>query len=193
MSVVNISSLSSKAIRLSRQVDEDLMICVYKAGLILTPGEVTSWTKKLRKLTRTRHRNILLRLVHGDIFSNSSLTSFGLINDSKCLNCPEPNESIAHRVVACPEAVKAWEELERAKMALNLNCLSDLSMENLVGAKDDVSKLELTLQAELIHRLTSSNKINCPKSLVKTVVKFIGLTERIEPNLKLLFDVYLRT
>ena len=189
--LVNVATLSSKDFRRSKGDIEGEIICIYKIGLIMDPGEVKSWTKKLNKLTSTRHRNILLRLVHGDIYSNSRLFRFGLATDPKCLNCPEPSESIVHRVSSCPEAMKAWRELECAKADIGLTSLSDFSIENLVGAKDNLSKIELTLQAELLHRLTSLNKISCPNRLVKAVIKFIGLSEKLEPDLKAKFDSYL--
>ena len=155
--LVKLMTLSSKQIRLNRISMEDSIICVYKTGLLLAPGEVLAWTKGLRKLTSTRHKNIILRLVHGDIFSNARLACFGLIPDSSCPNCNERSESILHKILECPVAVEAWQEMERAKLSLDLNNLSDLSLANLVGAKDRLGKLELTLQAELIHRLTSLN------------------------------------
>ena len=82
----------------------------------------------------------------------------------------------------------AWLEMERLKSALNLNNLSDLSIENLMGAKDRLSKLEFALQAELIHRLCSLNVKYCPKNLVKMVKKFIGYSERLSIEQKNLFD-----
>ena len=188
--LVNVSTLSSKDFRIKESYDDQL-ICIYKLGLILNPGEVKCWTKKLKRLTSTRHRNILLRLVHGDIFSNSRLFRFGLATDPKCLNCSEPSETIAHRISSCPEAQKAWQELERLKVEIGLVPLTDLSIDNLVGAKDNLGKLELTLQAELLHRLTSSNKINCPYRLVRAVVKFIYLSEKIDPEQRTGFERYL--
>ena len=100
-------------------------------------------------MTSTRHKNVLLRAIHGDIFSNGRMFRFGLIPDPKCLNCHDQSESSLHRLIECPKAAEAWELLERAKLRLNLQPLSDMSIENLLGAKDRVNRLELTLNAEL--------------------------------------------
>ena len=135
----------------------------------------------------------MLRLVHGDIFSNARLARFGLRQDSGCPNCQDPNESIIHKVLNCNSAITAWEELERLKTRLQLRNLSDLSLENIVGAKDQVNKIELALQAELIHRLTSTNMRYCPKDLVKKVVKFVGYSERLSVEHKASFDSLIRT
>ena len=185
---LRMSSLSSKFLRENQVTREDQMICVYKLGPILTPGEVLAWTGRLKKLTSTRHKNILLRVVHGDIFSNGRLAKFGLRQDAGCPNCQEPVETILHKIIGCNKALEAWQELERIKRKLNMNALTDLSTENLIGAKDNLNKLELALQAELIHRMTSRNETYCPRELVKTVVKFVSTAERLKPNEKQLFN-----
>ena len=187
-----ISTLSSKALRVNQIDDEDQVICIYKLGLIMNPGEVRSWTGRLKKLTSTRHKNILLRAVHGDIFSNARLARFGLRQEAGCSNCREPNESIEHKIKDCPKARLSWLELERVKRELGLSNLSDLSMENLIGAKDKVNKIELALQAELIHKLTSSNESYCPIALVRRVVKIIGYSERLGIQLKARFNDWLK-
>ena len=191
MSLVNVSTLSSKSFRENREVFEEQLICIYKIGLILDPGEVASWTRRMKKLTSTRHRNLLLSVAHGDIFSNERLYRFGLIDEPRCLNCQEPNESILHRIIECPMAIQAWQELEHFKQVVGLAQLSDLSIENLLGAKDPVNRIELALQAELMHRLSSISKISCPKRLTKAVIKFIGQAEKLEPGTKANLENYL--
>ena len=99
--LVHISSLSSKELRLNGVNEEDQIISIYKLGPKLTPGEVLSWTGKIKKLTSTRHNNILIRVAHVDIFSNARLMRFGLRQESNCPNCPEPNESIKHKIIDC--------------------------------------------------------------------------------------------
>ena len=117
---------------------------------------------------------------------------FGLRHEAKCPNCPEQVESILHKVKDCPKAVRAWQELERVKRELNLNVLTDLSIENLIGAKDNVTKIELALQAELIHRLTSTNESFQATGIVRSVVKFVGYSERLTPELKTKFEEAIR-
>ena len=82
--------------------------------------------------------------------------------------------------------------LELEKLNLTLNVLSDLTIENLIGAKENLNNIELALQAELIHRLTSRNVRYQPKDLVKTVVRYIGYSERLSRELKERFDEVLR-
>ena len=157
----------------------------------MDPGEVTSWTSRLKKLTSTRHKNILLRLVHGDIFSNSRLCRFGLRPTANCANCPEPIETIQHRIRECPKAIEAWNKLDIAKRALGYHNLSDLSIENLVGAKDRLNKVELALNAELLVKLTSRGEGYCPEQMVRAVIQLIGNSERLQPDVKNKFKSYL--
>ena len=160
------------------------MICVYKAGLILSPGEVVSWTRHMCKLTSTRHKNILLRVAHGDVFSNERLNRFRLRDSPGCSNCNEPYESPLHRVVECPNARRSWEILDETKVRIGLSRLTDHSLENILGTKDTLTKLELTLQAELLLRITSTSEGYDPSQLVKASVKLIYHSENLNPDIR---------
>ena len=187
-----ITSLSSKQLRVNRSDDNDTMQCIYKLGLIMTPGELKSWTLRIKKLTSTRHKNILLRAAHGDIFSNSRLFRFGLKDDPKCCNCPEASETVIHKIVECPKALETWSLLEENKRKLGLNTLSDLSIENLMGAKDRISKIELALQAELILKLTSRGESYCPEQLVRTAIMLVCESENLDAAVKQEYNKFKR-
>ena len=134
--ISDLTKLSSKAFREARNDAEAHQISVYKLGPILNPGELKAWTRSLKKLTSTRHKNILLRAMHGDIFSNSRLFKFRLRDSPACLNCNEPMDTIQHRLIECPKARESWLKLNEAKLFLSLNPLLELSLENIIGAKD---------------------------------------------------------
>lgn len=150
---------------------------------ILDPGEVYSWTNKTRKLTSTRHKNILLRVAHGDIFSNDRLFRFGLRETSNCSNCPELIETTSHRLKDCPQAILAWNKLEELKTRIGLKRMSDLSIENLLGAKDHLTKIELALNAELLLKLSIRSEAYCPNQLAHSALKLVGYSERLDPDM----------
>ena len=152
--------------------------------MILSPGELLSWTKRISKLTSTRHKNIILRVAHGDVFSNSRLCRFNLTDNPGCKNCPAPSESILHRILECPNAVRAWKKLEELKVQIGLTALSDLTIENILGAKDRVTKIELALNAELIHKLAARSEHAYPDKLAKSVVRLIYQSEYVRSELK---------
>ena len=158
------------------------MICVYKSGLLLTPGELKAWSKQIKKLTSTRHKNVILRVAHGDVFSNERLHRFGLRDEPKCSNCNEPYESPLHRILECPAARRAWLLLEEAKARIGLRQLTDLSLENILGAKDKLFKVELALQAELLLKIISESEKYTPERLVKSSLKVISYCEILEPE-----------
>ena len=65
-------------------------------------------------------------------------------------------------------------------------------LENILGAKDNLSKLELALNAELVHRLASSNEQPNPDSLVRSIGKFIYHSETLDSDLKAAFKREMR-
>ena len=79
---VRLSSTPSKTFRTSMKTLEEQIICLYKSGLTLQPGEVMCWSKKVKKLTSTRHRNSVLRIAHGDVYTNERLFRFGLVHSA---------------------------------------------------------------------------------------------------------------
>ena len=191
--LVRISTLSSKSLRLNSLEQESNIICVYKQDLILNPGEVKCWTRRVKKLTSVRHKNIIMRVAHGDIYSNERLFRFGLIDNPKCSNCNEAVESRKHRLLECPKATTAWNELNAAKASLGLKPLSELSIENILGTKDNQSKIELALSAELLHRLAAfGNNDYCPNLMVKMVIRTIGHCEELELELQRRFKEMMR-
>ena len=60
-------------------------------------------------------------------------------------------------------------------------------MENLVGAKDRLNKIELALNAELILKLSCKGEGYCPEQLARATVKLIGNSEPLKPELKAKF------
>ena len=168
------------------------MICVYKSGLILTPGELAAWTRQLRHLTSTRHKNVILRVAHGDVYSNERLQRFGLRDSAGCANCDEPNESPHHRVVSCQAAIRTWKLLDDLKVRLGLTRLTDHTIENLLGAKDKLCKIEFALQAELLLKIISKSEGCNPERLVAMCTKVISYSERMNPELMVKFKNEMR-
>ena len=178
--LVRLSMLSSKNLREDMIKEEDLLICGYKCGMLLTPGETLNWTGKVRKLTSTKHKCAIMRVAHGDVYTNDRLFRFGLINDPKCNNCTEPIEARNHRLIDCPKAKEAWEYLEYYIDQLGLDPLREITVENILGAGDETfSKLALTLRAELVSRLMTKGSIYNPLEIVKASLKTINKVEKL--------------
>ena len=65
-SIISMTQTKSSLFRKLRLDEASSMCCLYKIGLVLTPGEVKNWTKRLKRITSVRHRSLLLRIAHGD-------------------------------------------------------------------------------------------------------------------------------
>ena len=108
------------------------------------------------------------------------------------MNCNHPIETVQHRLAECPRAIETWTQLNRIKDRLNLTRLSDTTMENLVGAKEEVSNLELALQAELILKLSTKHDGYCPEQLVRAAVLLVCNSEKLNPDVRNKFDEFKR-
>ena len=111
-----------------------------------------------------------------------------MANDPRCLNCDEPVETIMHRLIECPLAREAWLKLEEFKVNAGLSALTTINLDNILGANEPTNKTELSLQAELIHRLASRNKIHSTTLLVKTVVRVIANCEPLGREMMATFN-----
>ena len=185
--LVRMSPLTSKNFRELMTNEADQMICIYKCGLILTPGDLLNWTGVLKKLTSTKHRCAILRIAHGDVYTNERLARFGLIDNPKCNNCDQPIENLMHRIIECPKATTAWRLLESKISEVGLQSLTQLTIENVLGAgqTENPRKTALTLRAELASRLmTRGGSTYCPIALVRACIKTIYTVENLDPETK---------
>jgi hypothetical protein len=182
--VTDMSKLTSKEFRLANCQPDP--ICIYKSGLILNPVEVHSWTKVVRKLTSVRHRCNILRVAHGDIYSNDRLHRFGMIDNPKCLNCPQARETIKHKLIECPTAKKVWRQIRDLKSILQIDMADSVTLEEILGVNITVkNKLSLAINAEIITRiLAQGGKRYSPQLLVSSAIKTISLFEPIPPEIK---------
>jgi len=169
-----LTKLSSKEIRDS---GDDKLICAYKIGLNLNQGQVLNWCNRLRKVTSIRLRSTLLRVAHGDIYSNSRMYKFGMVDNAKCANCDEPVETIIHILFLCPKAQRVWNMLNDKKASVGLDN-TQLNIEGILGI-DSNDTLDLTLNAATLQKLISlAGEPYCPDLLVERVLKSIYYNDK---------------
>ena len=148
--------LSKLAARDFRQAREELQpICVYKIGAILSPGENANWTFKLGKLTSTRHKNLLLKIAHGDWYSKERLHRFGLTDHPYCDLCGQI-ETIKHKIFECPSKTRVWQSLARLE-GTDLNQIAE-PIEYALGMHKHDDPSHLAVHAELIQMLLTSER-----------------------------------
>ena len=178
----------------SQDLRDNYLLCVYKSGLILTPGELSHWTNKVRKLTSTKHKCAILRAAHGDIYTNDRLLRFGLTNDSKCLNCDNPVETLSHRLFECRLANEAWEKMEEIIESLDLQPINPITLAGILGTEASTTNFELTLRAELLSRLMGKcNGPYSPTATVKSCLSTIKIVEKMETVTRLKLEAIINT
>jgi len=77
----NLKTLTSKRCR--EILHEPDPITIFRIGIIMTPIETINTFTKLSKITSTRHKNIILRALHGDVYTNETTCTYsiGTINE----------------------------------------------------------------------------------------------------------------
>ena len=149
----NLRTLKSKTIRESRADKEPL--CLFKIGLILTPSESLNFFDKVNKLTSTKHKNSLLRTLHGEIYTKEKLFRFGLVQDPNCENCNQV-ETLLHKVQDCARVRAIWElaleATDKLRLALTDNPNEELT-QRILGACLDSNQTLVTIHAEILTRI----------------------------------------
>ena len=138
-----------------------------------TDGEIKSWARTLKKLTSTRHKSMLLRVAHGDIYSNDRLCRFGLREDSKCENCDEQIETIVHKFAICEKISEVWNSLNVFLNEIDEDPI-EFSLKSVIGLRDRPGTLALPLKAEILSRINSrAGKTYDPKAIIKLAMHTI--------------------
>ena len=174
-----LSKCTSKEIRLERAMLSPL--CSYKIGLNLERSQALSWGLRVSKLTSTRHKNILLRVAHGDIYTKERLVRFGMAQDPLCPRCNEI-ETLKHKFIECDYIKRIWDiAFCLSSQASVTNPINEDPIEAALGAYLTSNITILTLNAELLLRINSLKEENYllhPKFFVKATLDFLIRREK---------------
>ena len=176
-----ISKLSSKEFRNLRTPSNP--ICIYKFGCVATPNEVRTWAMELKKVTSVRHRNLLLRIAHGEIYTNLKLFRYGLKDSPRCSRC-NSIETLNHKFVDCPYVERIWKLV--FELTDTLRVASEPNEEKcskILGLVHCTNKILLGIHAEVLNRIITlkddTNYVLHPKKIVQLA---LGLLIRREKN-----------
>ena len=174
-----LEALASKEIRLSRSNHEPVRS--YKIGLEMTETQSLSWSLKLAKLKSTRHKNILLRVAHGDIYTNEKLFRFGMQPSPLCPRCQEI-DTLQHKFLNCDYIKRIWAEAYKyTRTIVTTNPANEDPTEAALGAYKDANIATVTLNAEILLRISwlkPNNYLVHPKFIVKSAITTILKNER---------------
>jgi hypothetical protein len=168
---------STKAIR--EVIGWKPIITSFKIGLELGEIDSRQWLNNVHKLTSIRHRTTILKVAHGDIYTQERLTRFGLIDDVGCPRC-DLVEDLPHKIYRCVYVKKIWSYVLRL-------CQTDIGndrLENIMGIH--TKKELLCVHAEILARIISipkeGNYLLHPKYFVKLAIKNLFVKERNQRN-----------
>ena len=113
----------------------------------LSPGESLSLFLKISKLSGVAHKNILLRLIHGEIYTKERLHRFGMIDSPKCPRCDEI-ETLMHKFCDCDYVRRIW---NKAAEVVGTTRNNDQAKDILAISSNGTTNL--TLNAEIILRI----------------------------------------
>ena len=171
--------LTTREIRALRSNKEPIV--EFKLGLSITPNESSNWGQRLRKLTSTRHKNSLLRALHGDVYTKVKLHRFGLSDTNTCSKCGGI-EDLEHKIISCDYAKRIWDTSIPIIRKLNeLNDPNEDRIKLITGTSKNTSLASMTLIAELIQTILylrhDQNYLVRPKLIVIRAIKNLSVKE----------------
>ena len=191
---LSLTALTSKQIRST--LTDNLPILIYKIGPILTPSESLNWCYTLSKLTCTKHKDIIMRLAHGELYSKERLARRGLIADPNCPRCYQI-ETIEHKYFDCPYIAEIWKRTmlltDKLKTTIEPN---RTLIEQALCCTSNPNCASLTVHAEIVTRIRQlrdedANLLLLPKIFVKNAITHVWRKEvkdEIKTQLGMLFN-----
>jgi hypothetical protein len=105
--ISSITRMTSRQIR-DQLEDEEPIVC-FRSGIILTPQESRTWGLRIRKLKAVKHRNTLLSVAHGNVYTRDRKFRYGLVESPLC-ECGELDD-LTHRLWQCNRAKIIWKSI----------------------------------------------------------------------------------
>ena len=160
----------------SKEIRDFLKIRLNLNPKMLSQATVTNLKSlgyKINKLTNVKLKTILLRSIHGDIYSGTRLKKFGMAEDDKCPRCNLP-ETIEHQLLECDYCKRLW------SVVSIITSIPITNLNTVLGLHDLHDKTTLTINAEVIRRLLSIERINSDiTAVVKSVINNLTTLENV--------------
>ena len=170
----DLTKLSSWEIRMSRSGSAPLTNFNFN-DLTLSVGESLNLFLKISKLSSVSHKNNLLRVFHGEIYTKERLHRFGMADIPTCPRCDEV-ETLTHKFYECEYPKCIWKKaFDIMNKPMSNNSAKD------IFAISSSSITQLTLHAELIQRIQFLKDdrpyLIHPNELVKITLKDLAKKE----------------
>lgn len=135
----------------------------------------------MSKLTSTRHKNSLLRIAHGDVYTKDKLHRFGMADDNKCPRCDEV-ETLNHKFIGCPYVIRIWTSakpfLEKLGTPLQTNLeLTKIAMSSSIGSTVESMTLNAEILQTILYLKPEQNYLVHPRNLILNAIKSLATKE----------------
>ena len=146
----------------------------------MTPDEARNWAFNLSKVTSTLHKDLLLRLAHGELYYRERLFRYNLVDNPLCPRCNEI-ETLEHKYATCPYVTAIWRTVTNLSMPSQRLAQNIDSKEKILGTINP-SRLNLTIHAEIIKRIrqlkAEQNYCVHPRILLKQAINHLYKREK---------------
>ena len=147
----------------------------------LSNSESLTWCHRISKLTSTGHKNTILRIAHGEIYTREKLFRFGLEDNDKCPRCDE-TETLKHKIMDCAYVTRIWDQVDIISERLGNQVDPNTDRRAKVqGAGNGDNLTTLTLRAEImkiiLYLKPDQNYLVHPRQLVINCVKSLIIKE----------------
>ena len=168
--VVPHTKLTSKQIRLNYQNPIKSIEAKILNGI--ETQTLTALGRKIKGLTNTKLKTILLRSIHGDIYCGTRLKKFGMTNTEECQRCGQP-ENIEHLLYSCDYTKSLWHHVEK------ITGISNNSLSTILGCDDKHDKTTITIHAELIRLLLAIERpTTSPNDILRNTLLRLNTVEK---------------
>jgi hypothetical protein len=179
---MDMSLLTSKELR-NLMVTHD-PICLPKIGAIVGPNEVVHWGHCITRLSSVKHRNLILRVAHGEVYTKEKLCRIGLIESPNCTRC-DSVETLQHKIFECEYTQRIWNLTLNLTRHLNTSSTDNVDRDKLILGMDVGSTpTTMTIHAEVINRIMSlkdeARFLLRPNIIVKLALQYLIKNEKAE-------------
>ena len=127
------------------------------------------------------------KVLHNRIFTNKRLYDIGLIDNSACPYCNEPEETMEHALIYCNTVVEFWNDLERWLRRHIDNSITISNIEKIMGTGtlDNIVDKAIIAAKRVIYTNRQVGKqysVHDVKKLLKTQMKVEEYISGIEGN-----------
>ena len=128
--------------------------------------------RKIKSITNTKLKSILLRIISGDIYCGTRLKKFGMTDNDNCPRC-DAKETIEHMIFECSYVQDIWKLISET-IGVKLDNIGKI-----LGLHEYHDKTTLTIIAEILRQLLAIERpVIKPYDIVSNTLKRLTIIER---------------